>query len=41
MIQLGLVVMAVVAVLAGWWFIRNAILYDGDFIGRSTCAKYR
>ena len=27
MIQLGLVVMAVVAVLAGWWFIRNAILY--------------
>ena len=40
MIQLGLVVTAVVAVLAGWWFIRNAILYDGDFIGRSACAKY-
>ena len=40
MIQLGLVVTAVVAVLAGWWFIRNAVLYDGDFIGRSTCAKY-
>ena len=39
MIQLGLVVTAVVIVLAGWWFIRNAILYDGDFIGRKACAE--
>ena len=26
---------------AGWWFLRNAILYQGDFLGmtaRSECA---
>ena len=25
--------------LCGWWFVRNAILYDGDFIGRKACAE--
>lgn len=40
MIQLGLCVTAVVALLAGWWFIRNAVLYDGDFLGRAASAKY-
>ena len=29
----------VVLVLAGWWFVRNAYLYDGDFLGLSTSAQ--
>ena len=27
-------------IIAGWWFIRNAIIYDGDFLGLNTSAKY-
>ncbi len=37
--QTGVAVAIVVGtwlVLAGWWFVRNAILYDGDFLGLST-----
>ncbi len=30
-----LLIVVIVAVAAGWWFIRNAVLYDGDFLGRS------
>jgi Dolichyl-phosphate-mannose-protein mannosyltransferase len=30
---------AVVLVLAGWWFVRNAYLYDGDFLGLRTSAQ--
>ena len=25
--------------LCGWWFIRNAVLYNGDFLGRKSCAE--
>lgn len=35
-------VFGIFAVLAGWYFIRNAIIYDGDFFGRralTTCAE--
>lgn len=35
-------VFGIFAVLAGWYFIRNAIIYDGDFLGRralTTCAE--
>lgn len=42
MIQKGLVVLAVFLVLAGWWFIRNAFLYQGDFLGltaRDICGE--
>lgn len=38
----GLLVCAIVLILAAWWFIRNAILYDGDFLGMnasSICAE--
>lgn len=35
----GIVIAAVTLVLCGWWFVRNAILYDGDFIGRKACAE--
>ena len=32
---------AVVAfIICGWWFIRNAIIYNGDFIGLNTSAEY-
>lgn len=30
---------AVVLLLAGWWFVRNAFLYDGDFLGLRTSAQ--
>ncbi|MEI8201156.1 MAG: hypothetical protein WCG21_13940 [Eubacteriales bacterium] len=39
--QVGLIT-AIVFILAGWWFIRNAILYQGDFLGLRTsdhCAQ--
>ncbi len=34
------IVVAVALLLAGWWFIRNAIIYEGDFIGMSTSYEY-
>lgn len=36
--QTSLVIL-VVFVIAGWWFIRNGILYDGDLLGRRAAAK--
>ena len=36
----GLFIAGIVFLLCGWWFIRCAILYDGDFLGLSTPAKY-
>lgn len=38
----GLLVSGIVLVLAGWWFVRNYMLYDGDFLGLRTqeeCAQ--
>ena len=35
----GIVIAAVTLALCGWWFIRNAVLYDGDLIGRNACAQ--
>ena len=38
-----LFVAVLVCCLAGWYFIRNAILYDGDFLGRNAareCARH-
>ena len=40
LLQAGLFITAVFLVGAGWWFIRNAILYHGDFLGmeaRNLC----
>ena len=41
-IKKTLLIVGIVAVLAGWWFIRNAVLYDGDFLGMRSmdaCAE--
>lgn len=35
-IKHGLIIALTVFVLAGWFFIRNALLYDGDFLGISA-----
>lgn len=36
----GLFITAIVAVLAGWWFARNYVLYDGDFLGLNITTEY-
>ena len=36
MVKKGLLIVGIVFVIAGWWFIRNYILYDGDFLGQKT-----
>ncbi|MDD3362863.1 MAG: DUF2142 domain-containing protein [Hespellia sp.] len=36
----GMLILLVVAIFAGWWYMRNYILYDGDIIGMSTSNKY-
>lgn len=36
----GALITAIVLVLIGWWFVRNAIIYDGDFMGRNTSSLY-
>lgn len=40
MIKKGLLILGIVCLLAGWWFIRSAILYDGDFLGMKTSSLY-
>ena len=40
MVRRGLVVFAVAFAIAGWWFIRNAMLYDGDFLGLASRKAY-
>lgn len=37
--QAGLII-ALVFILTGWWFIRNAVIYDGDFLGLHTSDYY-
>ena len=39
MLQKGLFISAIVLLCIGWWFIRNAVLYNGDFLGLSARAK--
>lgn len=36
----GLYITAIVFLLSGWWFIRCAVIYDGDFLGLNAPAKY-
>ena len=39
-ITTGLVILAVVLVISGWKFIRNGILYDGDFLSLNASKPY-
>lgn len=32
----ALLMLLIVFCLTGWWFIRNAVIYDGDFLGMTT-----
>ena len=40
MITRGLFITAIVAVLSGWWFARNYVLYDGDILGLNITTEY-
>nr|WP_027871856.1 hypothetical protein [[Eubacterium] cellulosolvens] len=39
MVMATALVILIACLIAGWWFIRSAILYNGDFLGRSTLHK--
>ena len=36
----GLLISAIFLLIAGWWFIRNAVIYQGDFLGLKTEEEY-
>lgn len=36
----GFLILGIVLVLAGWWFVRNYFLYDGDILGLKTQEQY-
>lgn len=36
----GILIFAIAFALAGWWFIRSYILYNGDFLGLETSNEY-
>lgn len=38
--QRGLFITALFAMLAGWWFARSYVLYDGDFLGLNITTVY-
>ena len=40
LLKKGLLISAIVLTLTGWYFVRNYILYDGDFLGMATSTKY-
>lgn len=41
LIKKGLLITGIVLVLAGWWFVRNYIIYNGDILGMHTCDEYQ
>lgn len=40
LLKKGFFVLLIVFLLCGWWFIRNAVLYDGDFLGLAATNRY-
>lgn len=36
----GTIIILIVFAIAGWWFIRNFVLYNGDFLGLNTSNEY-
>ena len=39
-VKKALIVASVAFTVAGWWFVRNAIIYDGDILGTKTQNEY-
>lgn len=39
-VQKSIIVSLVAFAVAGWWFVRNAIIYDGDILGTRTQNEY-
>lgn len=39
LLQKGVFISAIVLLCIGWWFIRNAVLYNGDFLGLQARAE--
>ena len=35
----GIIIAIIACAIAGWWFLRNYLLYDGDFIGLNASTK--
>lgn len=40
LLKKGLLISAIVIALTGWYFVRNYLIYDGDFLGMATSTKY-
>lgn len=40
MMKKGCLMLGIVFLVAGWWFIRSGILYNGDFLGMKTSSVY-
>lgn len=36
----GFIIAGISFIIAGWWFIRNAVIYEGDFLGLRTESEY-
>ncbi|MGI6094895.1 MAG: DUF2142 domain-containing protein [Lachnospiraceae bacterium] len=36
----GLLISAIVLICISWWFLRNAVIYDGDFLARKISREY-
>lgn len=36
----SIIITAIAVAIAGWWFVRNAMIYDGDFLGMQTENEY-
>ena len=36
----GIIIASIALAISSWWFIRNAIIYDGDFLGLATQNEY-
>lgn len=40
MFKKGIIIVVITFLLCGWWFIRNVVIYNGDFLGLSTEEEY-
>ena len=36
----GIIISLITLTICGWWFVRNAIIYNGDFLGMKTSEEY-